>query len=68
VEVSSADGTVVSAVIDTVNGYSYTPMAAVEAARRVLGGEWRAGFETPARVFGAGFAESIGDTRVTHRS
>jgi short subunit dehydrogenase-like uncharacterized protein len=68
VEVSSADGTVVSALIDTVNGYSYTPMAAVEAARRVLGGEWRAGFETPARVFGARFAESIGDTRVTHRS
>lgn len=64
-EVTDADGTVVRAVIETVNGYSYTPLAAVEAARRVSSGEYRAGFETPARVFGANFAESMDGTLVT---
>lgn len=64
-EVTDADGTVVRAVIETVNGYSYTPLAAVEAARRVFSGEYRVGFETPARVFGANFAESIVGTLVT---
>jgi short subunit dehydrogenase-like uncharacterized protein len=52
-------------MIETVNGYSYTPLAAVEAARRVLGGERRPGFETPARLFGGGFAETIAGTTVS---
>lgn len=61
-EVTGADGSVARSVIETVNGYTYTPLASVEAARRALGGEARAGFETPARLFGAGFAESIPGT------
>ncbi|KAB0495367.1 saccharopine dehydrogenase family protein [Pseudomonas vancouverensis] len=64
-EVVGADGTIARSVIETVNGYSYTPLSAVEAARRVLGGERRAGFETPARVFGVGFAETIDGTTIT---
>lgn len=64
VEVTGADGRVARAVIETVNGYSYTPLAAVEAARHMAAGQWRAGFETPARVFGVGFAESIAGTRI----
>lgn len=64
-EVIGADGSVARSVIETVNGYSYTPLAAVEAARRVLGGERRAGFETPGRVFGMGFAETIAGTTIT---
>ncbi len=64
-EVTAADGTVVRSMIETVNGYSYTPLAAVEAARRVLEGERRTGFETPARVFGGGFAETIEGTTIT---
>ncbi|WP_160109721.1 saccharopine dehydrogenase family protein [Pseudomonas izuensis] len=64
-EVVGADGTVARSVIETVNGYSYTPLAAVEAARRVLCGDRRAGFETPARVFGIGFAETIAGTTIT---
>lgn len=61
-EVTGADGSVARSVIETVNGYTYTPLAAVEAARRVLGGAARAGFDTPARLIGAGFAESIPGT------
>jgi short subunit dehydrogenase-like uncharacterized protein len=65
VEVSDADGNVLRSVIETVNGYTYTPHAAIEAARRVLSGDRRPGFETPARVFGGGFAEGIAGTTIT---
>ncbi|KKF00880.1 saccharopine dehydrogenase family protein [Mycolicibacterium obuense] len=64
VEVTGADGSKVRSVLDTVNGYTFTPMAAAEAARRVLAGEHRPGFHTPAALFGTGFAETIADTRV----
>ncbi|WP_299258225.1 saccharopine dehydrogenase NADP-binding domain-containing protein [uncultured Kushneria sp.] len=64
-EVTGADGMVARSMIETVNGYSYTPLAAVEAARRVLDGERRPGFETPARLFGGGFAETIEGTTIT---
>lgn len=64
-EVTGIDGTVARSVIETVNGYSYTPLAAVEAARRVLDGERRAGFETPAKLFGVGFAQTIAGTHIT---
>jgi hypothetical protein len=63
-EVTGADGGVARSVIETVNGYSYTPLAAVEAARRVLGGERRSGFESPAHLFGVGFAQTIAGTRI----
>ena len=65
VEVMDADGAVTHAVLDTVNGYSFTPLAAIEAARRVLEGDVRPGFQTPVGVFGSGFAETIADTRIT---
>lgn len=65
VEVTDADGTVLRSVLDTVNGYSFTAMAAAEAARRVLGGEVRPGFQTPVGLFGHGFAETIANTRIT---
>jgi short subunit dehydrogenase-like uncharacterized protein len=64
VEVADDDGSVFSAVLDTVNGYTFTPRAAAEAARRVLAGEGRPGFQTPAGLFGNGFAETIADTRI----
>lgn len=64
VEVTGGDGTVVRSVLHTVNGYTFTPLAAAEAARRVLGGERRPGFHTPATLFGNGFAETIADTRI----
>lgn len=64
-EVTGADGKVARSVIETVNGYTYTPLAAVEAARRVLAGERRPGFETPAKLLGHGFAESIAGTTIT---
>lgn len=67
VEVVDADGTVARSLLDTVNGYTFTFMAAAEAARRVLAGEVRSGFQTPAGLFGHGFAETIADTRIADR-
>ncbi|MGY2397605.1 saccharopine dehydrogenase family protein [Pseudomonas sp. SDO5271_S396] len=63
-EVTGINGSVARSVIETVNGYSYTPLAAVEAARRVLDGERRSGFETPAKLFGVGFAQTIFGTQI----
>ena len=64
VEVVAADGTVTRAILETVSGYIFTPMAAAEAARRVLAGEARFGFQTPAGLFGPGFATTIADTSI----
>jgi short subunit dehydrogenase-like uncharacterized protein len=64
VEVTSADGNVVRSVLDTVNGYTFTASAAAEAGRRVLAGEHRPGFQTPAMLFGNGFAGTIADTTI----
>ena len=64
-EVAGADGAVARSVIETINGYSYALLATVEAAGRVLAGNKRAGFETPARLFGVNFAEGIAGTRIT---
>lgn len=64
VEVTGEDGTVVRSILDTVNGYTFTTLAAAEGARRVVGGEVRAGFQTPAGLFGDGFAETIAETTI----
>ncbi|MDF2810932.1 MAG: hypothetical protein K0S56_1963 [Microvirga sp.] len=64
VEVTDAQGRVHRSVLDTVNGYTFTAMAAAEAGRRVLAGEARRGFQTPAGLFGNGFAETIADTSI----
>lgn len=66
-QVTGADGSIARSVIETVNGYSFTPLAAVEAARRVLNGERQPGFETAARLFGGGFAQTIEGTTITDR-
>ena len=63
-EVTSSDGAVVRSLLDTVNGYTFTATAAAEAGRRVLAGEHRPGFQTPAILFGNGFAETIADTTI----
>jgi short subunit dehydrogenase-like uncharacterized protein len=64
-EVTGSDGAVARSVIETVNGYTYTPLVAVEAARRVLAGKRRPGFETPAKLLGVELAESIAGTTIT---
>ncbi|KFA54546.1 hypothetical protein S40293_08057 [Stachybotrys chartarum IBT 40293] len=57
--VTAEDGSLRRAVLHTVNGYSFTPMASVEAVRRVLAGEVREGFQTPAGLFGHTFVQAV---------
>jgi len=64
VEVSDSEGNIVRSILDTVNGYTFTAIAAAEAGRRVLMGEDRPGFQTPALLFGNDFAETIADTTI----
>ncbi|WP_338556880.1 saccharopine dehydrogenase NADP-binding domain-containing protein [Erwinia sp. E_sp_B04_7] len=64
-EIMNAEGNTLRLLLDTVNGYSFTAMAAAEAARRILAGESSPGFQTPVGLFGKDFAETIADTRVT---
>lgn len=64
IEVLAIDRKTYCAVLDTVNGYTFTPMAAARAAQRVLEGEARPGFQTPAGLFGESFALSIADTTI----
>lgn len=64
VEVVGATGEIVRSVLDTVNGYTFTPVAAAAAVRRVFAGEFRPGFETPADLFGGAFVKTIADSRI----
>lgn len=64
VEVTDDQGQVVRSLLDTVNGYTFTAMAAAEAGRRILAGEACPGFQTPAGLFGNGFAQTIADTTI----
>jgi short subunit dehydrogenase-like uncharacterized protein len=51
-EVVNAKGDVVRMLLETVNGYSFTAIAAAEAARRVLAGEAIPGFRRPQAYLG----------------
>ncbi|GHI99346.1 saccharopine dehydrogenase family protein [Streptomyces olivaceus] len=64
-EVTGRDGQVARSMIDTPNGYTYTPMAGIEIARRVLDGHAPAGYQTPASAYGIDLALAIGDTTIT---
>ena len=64
IEVTDAEGRVTRSLLDTVNGYTFTAMAAAEAGRRILAGDVEPGFQTPAGLFGSGFAETIADTTI----
>ena len=44
----------------TLDGYSVSVVTAAAAVERVLAGTWSAGFQTPARVFGADFILEVG--------
>ncbi|KAI1734814.1 Saccharopine dehydrogenase-domain-containing protein [Xylaria scruposa] len=52
------------AVLHMVNGYSFTGIASVEAAKRVLAGEVKGGFQTPAEVFGKEFVKSVAGSQI----
>lgn len=54
-EVSDGSGKLARSRLRTPEGYTMTALAAVEIVQRVLSGDWKAGFQTPARLYGADF-------------
>lgn len=58
-EVSNAAGQVLQSRLRCTNGYHFTARSAVAAARRVLAGDCKPGFQTPSRVFGIGFVLAL---------
>ncbi|WP_406688599.1 saccharopine dehydrogenase NADP-binding domain-containing protein [Saccharopolyspora sp. ID03-671] len=64
-EVTGHDGQVARSMIDTPNGYTYTPLAGIEIARRVLDGHAPVGYQTPALAYDTDLALSVGDTTIT---
>ncbi|KAJ5087578.1 NAD(P)-binding protein [Penicillium angulare] len=62
--VTSEDGIIRRAALHTLNGYTFTCLASVEAARRVLENETRKGFQTPVMIFGKDFVNAIPMTRI----
>lgn len=68
VAVTDADGGVGRAVLHTVNGYTFSAMPLVEAARRALAGEVKAGFKTPATLFGKDFVDTFAESQLVDTS
>jgi short subunit dehydrogenase-like uncharacterized protein len=56
---AEGDGRVARARLETPSGYETTRLAGVEAARRILAGEARPGYQTPATAFGADFVLAL---------
>lgn len=54
-EVRAEDGAFAAARMQTPEGYTLTALTAVEGARRVLSGDFRPGFQTPAMAYGEDF-------------
>lgn len=67
VEVTNGDGSVVRAMLDTINGYTFTALAAAQAAKLVVDAKMKPGFQTPADLFGSGFVETVADSRLIDR-
>jgi short subunit dehydrogenase-like uncharacterized protein len=51
-EVTNASGTKLNAWYACPDGYTLTAYAAVDIARRVLNGDWKPGYQTPAGCYG----------------
>jgi short subunit dehydrogenase-like uncharacterized protein len=49
--------------LEVPSGYETTRLAGVEAARRILAGETKPGFQTPASAFGADFVLALPGTK-----
>jgi short subunit dehydrogenase-like uncharacterized protein len=58
-EATDAGGRCVRSRLRTGDAYSFTAMSAVGIAVKCLAGEWKPGFQTPSRMYGADFALSF---------
>jgi short subunit dehydrogenase-like uncharacterized protein len=59
-EATDAGGRCARSRLRTGDAYSFTAASAVGVAEKCLAGEWKPGFQTPSRMYGADFALSFG--------
>ncbi|KAI1424836.1 hypothetical protein F5Y12DRAFT_796689 [Xylaria sp. FL1777] len=64
--VTTRDGNTKHAALHTVNGYTFTGIVSVEAAKCVLAGKVQGGFQTPAVIFGKEFVECVTSSRIVN--
>jgi short subunit dehydrogenase-like uncharacterized protein len=64
VTVTSEDGGTRSAALHTINGYTLTSVASVQAAKRVLAHQAKPGFQTPAGIFGKDFVLTLPESEI----
>jgi short subunit dehydrogenase-like uncharacterized protein len=63
-EVTGADGNVVRTIAETPGGYMPTVFSAVEIASRVLNGEYKAGFQSPASAYGEELLDALSSVKI----
>jgi len=63
-EVIGEDGAKAYSVVDAPSGYSLTPLSVVALADRVLHGEFKVGFQSPASAFGESIIHDIPATSI----
>lgn len=63
-EVTGADGTVVRSMVDAPSGYTLTPLSVVAVAQRILNGDFKPGYQSPASAFGESILNDIPDTSI----
>ena len=61
-EVRDAQGRVARTLLQTKEGYSFTALSTVEIIKRLLSSDLKTGFQTPSRVYGAGFVLQFPNT------
>jgi len=61
-EATGADGSIARAVIETVSGYDFTAIAGIGIAQRIVDGNFKPGFQSPASAYGAELATELGGT------
>ena len=67
-EVTDTEGKVVRSMMETASGYTYTGESGIEVARRILAGDFKKGFQSPASAYGVGLAISVGGATITDLS
>ncbi|KAJ5691539.1 hypothetical protein N7488_012274 [Penicillium malachiteum] len=66
VTITSQDKRFRTTVLHTVNRYTFTAMASVQAAKRALEHRVKVGYQTPVQIFGKDFVHSVPGTEIKH--
>jgi len=63
-EVIGENGEIFRAVADTPSGYTFTPLAVVAIANRILNNDFKIGYQSPGSAYGSSIINDIPDTRI----